>query len=169
MTQADDPGPSGRVDADSGPFGRTAGDTDPTGEVAGEPDPSDRAASVARVRELLGFYAGLKAAFLLQMAHIGMSDTSPPKAMTTKLAELQATHVHLLKAEDSFIEKFGTGADVSAVDHDALRRDIGRTLDRIRDTALAGGVSGGAEPAGAAGAAASVRILGDGSPAAAGG
>ena len=107
--------------------------------------PVGRATALARVRELAGFFATLKATFLAQLAQIAEEGSPPSKAHVAKLAELQAIHVQLLKAEDSFIEKFGTGDDDAEIDHDALRAEIGRALDRIRDAAAAGDVSGGAD------------------------
>ena len=125
-----------------------------------DPVPMGRAQALARVRELNGFYAALKAAFLTQLQQIGTAAEPPSKTHVARLADLQAIHVHLLKAEDSFIEKFGQGTDDADIDHDALRAEIGRTLDRIRDTGAAGGVSGGADGAAGEGPAVFVRFLG---------
>jgi hypothetical protein len=121
-----------------------------------EPAPIGRTTALARVRELAGFFDALKATFLTQLGQIGSDGGLPSKAHVAKLAELQAIHVQLLKAEDSFIEKFGTGNDDADIDYGAIRIEIGRTLDRIRDTAGASGVSGGADGPAAAGLAASV-------------
>ncbi|WP_394152581.1 hypothetical protein [Loktanella salsilacus] len=124
-----------------------------------EPDdaaPFGRAEALARVRELAGFYAALKATFLEQLDQIGSPGALPSKAHAAKLAELQATHVHLLKAEEQFIEKFGQGTDDADIDFDAIRDDIGRRLDRIRAAGTEGGVFSRAERAGPAGPAASV-------------
>ncbi|WP_386681396.1 hypothetical protein [Loktanella sp. R86503] len=124
-----------------------------------EPDdaaPFGRAEALARVRELAGFYAALKATFLEQLDQIGGQSALPSKAHAAKLAELQATHVHLLKAEEQFIEKFGQGTDDADIDFDAIRDDIGRRLDRIRAAGTEGGVFSRAERAGPAGPAASV-------------
>ena len=121
-----------------------------------EPAPIGRATALARVRELAGFYDALKTTFLTQLEQIGRDTVLPSKAHVAKLAELQAIHVQLLKAEDSFIEKFGTGNDDADIDHDAIRAEIGRALDRIRDTAGAGGVSG--EPDGPAGPGAAASL-----------
>ena len=121
-----------------------------------EPAPIGRATALARVRELAGFYDALKTTFLTQLEQIGRDTGLPSKAHVAKLAELQAIHVQLLKAEDSFIEKFGTGNDDADIDHDAIRAEIGRALDRIRDTAGAGGVSG--EPDGPAGPGAAASL-----------
>ncbi len=110
-----------------------------------EPGPVGRATALARVRELAGFFEALKSTFLRQLDQIGTDGGLPSKAHVAKLSELQAIHVQLLKAEESFIEKFGTGSDDADIDHDAIRGEIGRALDRIRDAAGAGSVSGGVD------------------------
>ena len=107
--------------------------------------PIGRASALARVRELAGFFEALKAVFLTQLSQAEGDGGAPSKALIAKLAEMQAVHVQLLKAEESFIEKFGTGQDDGAIDHDAIRAEIGRALDRIRDAAGAGGVPGGSD------------------------
>jgi hypothetical protein len=124
-----------------------------------EPDdaaPFGRAEALARVRELAGFYTALKATFLEQLGLSGAAGGLPSKAHAVKLAELQATHVHLLKAEEQFIEKFGQGTDDADINHDDIRDDIGRRLDRIRAAGSEGGVFSRAERPGTAGPAASV-------------
>ncbi|WP_245810544.1 hypothetical protein [Loktanella atrilutea] len=132
-----------------------------------DPCPMGRAQALARVRELKAFYDSLKAAFQTQLQQIGTAVEPPSKTHVARLADLQAIHVHLLKAEDSFIEKFGQGTDDADIDHDALRADIGRSLDRIRDRGAAGDVSGGADGQGGEGPAVFVRFLGAAASAAA--
>lgn len=132
-----------------------------------DPAPVGRAVALARLRELAGFYDALRSTFLTQLQHLAEGAVPPSKTQIAKLVEMQATHVHLLKAEDSFIEKFGQGADDADIDHEAMRRDIGRALDRIRATAGAGAVSGGTDGGAGADPAASVPVLGDAPPTAA--
>lgn len=138
-------------------------------EKSDDPAPLGRSDAQARVRELAGFYADLKATFLDQLAQIGTASGLPNKAHAAKLAELQATHVHLLKAEESFIEKFGQGRDDADIDYDAMRADIGRAIDRIRCTLRPDGVSGDPDGPADTGAASPVCVLGDAPSDAAGG
>lgn len=118
--------------------------------------PPGRADALARVRELAGFFDALKYTFLAQLTQIDRGGALPSKAHVAKLAELQAVHVQLLKAEDQFIDKFGAGTDDTQIDYDAIRADLGRALDRIRESAGAGDVPGSADGPRVAGPAASV-------------
>jgi hypothetical protein len=61
-----------------------------------------------------------------------------------------------LKTKDNFIEKFGQGTDDEDINHDNIRAEIGRTLDRIRSAEGAGRVFRGDERPGTAGPTASV-------------
>ena len=110
-----------------------------------DPGPDGRAAALARLRDIAGFYRLLKTTFLGQIKQIGAVSDATPKALVVKLGELQSTHVMLMKAEEAFCEKFGQGDDETILDYDAIRAEIGSQLDRIRTARLAGGVSDRAE------------------------
>ncbi|PXW67827.1 hypothetical protein C7964_105177 [Loktanella sp. PT4BL] len=58
---------------------------------------------------------------------------------------LHASHLRVVIAEDKFHDKIGTDPDADAIDYDAIRDDIGRQLDRLRDALIAEGVLGDAD------------------------
>jgi len=63
-----------------------------------------------------------------------------PKVLADKLDQVHAAHLRVLRAEDAFREKIGTDSDAEAIDHDAIRADIGRQLDRLRESLAAEGI-----------------------------
>lgn len=85
-------------------------------------------------------------------------------ALTNKLDLLHAAHLRVVVAEDKFHDKTGTDQDADAIDYDAIRIEIGRQLNRIRDSFIAGDLSGVADAAAIADVALSLRILGDAAP-----
>ncbi|KQB98272.1 hypothetical protein AL073_05175 [Loktanella sp. 1ANDIMAR09] len=58
---------------------------------------------------------------------------------------LHAAHLRVLIAEDKFHDKLGTDSDADAIDYDAIRDEIGRQLDRLRNALIAKGVLGDAD------------------------
>lgn len=89
---------------------------------------------------------------ILEIIHVMKSEYGPlnkemSKTIITKLGELQTVHINLQKAEEAFHDKFGDGDEARVVDHDAIRRELGRKLDRIRDTGGARSIPEIAEPA----------------------
>lgn len=67
------------------------------------------------------------------------------KELQNKLNELHAAHLKVLAAEDAFHARLGKTTDENAVDFDAVRTEIGRRLDRLRESRAAGGFSGDAD------------------------
>ncbi|MEO1639748.1 MAG: hypothetical protein AAFU41_10940 [Pseudomonadota bacterium] len=83
-----------------------------------------------------------------------------PKTILTKLNELHAAHLKVLAAEDTFHDKIGKDPDADAADLDSIRAEIGRQLDRIRETLVAKGVSIAPDAGTDDGTALFVRFLG---------
>lgn len=69
-----------------------------------------------------------------------------PKDLLTKLNELHAAHLKVLAAEDTFYAKIGKTGHEEPLDLEAIRADIGRRLDRIRESLVAAGLSGPTQP-----------------------
>lgn len=69
-------------------------------------------------------------------------DADAPKKVAAQLSVLQDLFARVRKAEEAFQEKFGEGIQDDEIDLDAVRDEIGRRLDRIRDCSAATGVSG---------------------------
>lgn len=70
------------------------------------------------------------------------TDTAIKSAeLMRKLSEMQTLHVMLLKSEETFHDTFGHPDTEDGIDYDAIRRDLGRRLDRIRSNAGAVDVS----------------------------
>ncbi|WP_055685982.1 hypothetical protein [Loktanella sp. 5RATIMAR09] len=65
--------------------------------------------------------------------------------ITKQLDLLHASHLRVVIAEDKFHDKLGSDPDADAIDYDAIRDDIGRQLDRLRDALIAKGVLGDAD------------------------
>ncbi len=65
--------------------------------------------------------------------------------LNKQLDLLHAAHLRVVVAEDKFHDKLGTDPDADAIDYDAIRDDIGRQLDRLRDALIAEGVLGDAD------------------------
>lgn len=78
-----------------------------------------------------------------------------------KLNELQAAHLKVLAAEDTFHAKIGTDPDAVAIDYDSVRLELGRRLDRLRASLLAEAVSRDADAGAVGDIALSLRLLGD--------
>lgn len=98
-------------------------------------DPDDEA---VRVAELDALYQRAKATLAHMMDALGTADGDTPKAVVAKLNELESTHLKLLKAEEAFGAKQNERDGTTALDFDALRSEIGRKLDRIRQSLEAG-------------------------------
>ena len=71
---------------------------------------------------------------LTQMSDALDQDAGPfATEILTTLNQLHAAHLKVLTAEDVFHAKIGKTADDGALDFEAIRADIGRQLDRIRE------------------------------------
>lgn len=86
----------------------------------------------ARIDGLRDCYAALNQYLSVQIEKILPLTNETPKSQTKKLEELQTLQVTLMKAEEAFNEKFRPD-DGDDIDYDALRVEIGRALDRIRE------------------------------------
>ncbi len=75
------------------------------------------------------------------MADIGKVNGQTPKAIVSKLMELQTVHLAVIKAQEAFHEKFKEADVKDGVDYDDIRREIGGQIDRIRATLEAKGIS----------------------------
>lgn len=73
--------------------------------------------------------------------NIDQPDGHPPKALMTKLMELQSIHFAVIKAHEAFHEKYDSND--TGINYDKIRDDIGRQLDRIRTVLEIKGISGG--------------------------
>ena len=84
-----------------------------------------------------------------------------PKSILDKLNLLHAAHLMVIKAEDAFHDKIKHAPDAEAIDLDAIRSDVGRRLDRLRETLLAEGFPCDPVTRAACNAALPLRLLGD--------
>lgn len=89
---------------------------------------------IARMRRI---FKGLQDYLEVQVEEILPVTGDVPKSSAKKLEELQSLQVALMKAEEAFNEKFRPD-DEDDIDFDALRDQIGRAIDRIRDAENAG-------------------------------
>ena len=90
---------------------------------------ADASARIAAIKEM---FEAIKETLRVQVEQFPEIDGQSPKALIQKLNDLQSAQVLLLKAEEAYYEKFGEDDLKGAVDHDAVRDQIGRSLDRIR-------------------------------------
>ena len=102
---------------------------------------SGEARALARVKDIQTLFDGIKKMLKTQIALREEADQIPAKAMVMKLSDLQNAHTMLIKAEEAYHAKFANGEDDTVIDYDALRIELGRRLDRIRDARGATGVS----------------------------
>lgn len=87
----------------------------------------------ARISYMRKVYKRLRTYLDDQIDEILPVTTETPRQQVKKFEELQTIQVSLMKAEEEFDEKFQPehGSDV---DYDALRAQIGRALDRLRES-----------------------------------
>ena len=96
------------------------------------PDKDDKSAAEKRVAEIVRLYERIRDMLDAALTQFGTPDSMTPKAVMSKLAELQSVHLTILKAEEAFHEKCKTTDGQPDIDFDAVRDDIGRQLDRLR-------------------------------------
>lgn len=111
-------------------------------------DPTKQALwdAAERVAEINALYQSMRK--LMQVWLESCDDPSPdmPRKSLAKLSDIQAAHLLLLKAEDRFHDlSTNGGSDDPAQDIIAIRTEIGRLLDCLRDTARESGVPVGDE------------------------
>ncbi|WP_245882681.1 hypothetical protein [Yoonia sediminilitoris] len=107
--------------------------------LAGSGNAADRVAEVTRLFE------SVRHRLDQMIQEIGATDESTPKSIVSKLNELQAAHLRLLVAEDAFYDQNRSDTEEETVDFRTIRAEIGRKLDRLRDTLATGGISGEAD------------------------
>ncbi len=120
---------------------------------------SDLAAE--RLAEIDGLSRSIRQLLEQMIAAFENGDNVSTKEVLNKLSELQAAHLKVLAAEDTFHAKIGTDPDAHAIDYDAVRVDVGCRLNRLRQSLLAEGFPCDADTRAACNAALSVRLLGD--------
>jgi len=110
-----------------------------------EPDGHAEAAA-RRIRELQQTFDDIRAFLMEQIKAAQDGLSTSPKAVMAKLSELHTAQLHLSKSEEAFHEKYTAADDADIVDHEQIRAEIGRRLDRIRRAGSAGAVSDSPEP-----------------------
>lgn len=104
-------------------------------------DESDALDPGKRIEEMKLLFRGVNSGLSAQIAALrGKLTVKDAAALKIKIAELESTHMSLVRAEEAFHEKTKHDVANSGPDYDAIREEIGRALDRIRDAECAGGV-----------------------------
>ncbi len=106
-----------------------------------KPRLSEKQAARQRIAVLEDQFRSVSDVLTTLTATIDHPDSHPPKALMTKLMELQSIHFAVIKAHEAFHEKYDPTD--SGVDYDKIRDDIGRQLDRIRTVLETKGIFGG--------------------------
>jgi hypothetical protein len=88
--------------------------------------------AAARVAEIAELYLSVRNLLRQMIAEIETATATLPKAIVTKLSDLQSAHLKVLAAEEAFHAQQQASQPDAAIDYDALRDDIGGQLDRIR-------------------------------------
>lgn len=99
-----------------------------------------RSLANARLAEIEKLFADIRSIIEVMMDELGEPRTDTPAKIIKKMDELTKAHLTVLNAEDAFHAKFGYSDDADKIDYDAIRADIGRQLDRIRDSHRTEGV-----------------------------
>ena len=114
-----------------------------------------------RLAEIDALSRSLRQILANMIADIEVGGQTTVAETIKKLNELQAAHLKVLAAEDTFHAKIGTDPDAAAIDYDAVRLELGCRLDRLRASLLAEAVSGDADAGAVGDIALSLRLLGD--------
>ena len=96
------------------------------------PQQGEKQEAQRRIAEVSRLYERIRALLEAALAQYGKPDGTTTKVVLSKMSELSAAHLAILKAEDTFHEKFNTTSDPDEIDFEAARDTIGRQLDRIR-------------------------------------
>ena len=86
-----------------------------------------------RLAEVVEVYGSASRLLHGLIARIDDGDGDVPKKLVAQLATLQELFVKIRKSEEVFHERYGDGLSDGQVDMAAIRAEIGRKLDRIRD------------------------------------
>lgn len=110
-----------------------------------ETRPDGLAAAADRVAEIDAVSAYIRERLKQMAADLKQVTSANLNELNKQLDLLHAAHLRVVVAEDKFHDKLGTDPDADAIDYDAIRDDIGRQLDRLRDALIAEGVLGDAD------------------------
>jgi len=97
----------------------------------GELRVGDLATLFSEMNDLVKLWKAKKAEALEDDENVDFPKAEATKVLT-KISEMQTVHLMLLRAEEAFYEKIVFGTNVTAVDYDVVRTQIGSALDRIR-------------------------------------
>ncbi len=125
---------------------------------------TDRDLAVERRAEIDGLSRRIRQTLEDMIAAMDQPDGPSTKAVLDKLNQLHAAHLRALTAEDAFHAKFGDDGDAGAIDFEAIRIEIGRQLDRLRESLLAERLSEISDAGTTSDLAVPVRLLGDATP-----
>ncbi len=95
---------------------------------------SGELAAAKRVAEIEVLFGSIKDILVATMERLDRPTPEMPPKMISKLSELQTAHLALIKAEEAFYEKIRKEGATDDTDFEGIRVEIGRQLDRIRDT-----------------------------------
>ena len=95
---------------------------------------TDDTAAQKRVEDIAALFESIKDVLVVAVAEFGKPSATAPKAVISKLMELQSAHLAVLKAEEAFYDKIQSNGNADDIDFDAIRSDIGGQIDRIRAT-----------------------------------
>lgn len=85
-----------------------------------------------RVAEIADLFRRTRTTLDHMIGTVGTPNAQTPKAIVTKLNELQSVHLKVLDAEEAFYAKQEESSSGTEIDFDAVRAEIGGQLDRIR-------------------------------------
>lgn len=104
-----------------------------------------RARVERRAQELQRLYVDMQDLVREQMEKQRAMDKAELKEVNVKLSEMQSLQLSLLRAEETLYDKLRFKTESQRIDYDAIRREIGRALDRLRGADAATRDAGGAE------------------------
>ncbi|WP_373635518.1 hypothetical protein [Yoonia sp. SS1-5] len=99
-----------------------------------------------RVAETKKLFRQIRETLVHMLETLGTTQGDTPKSIVTKMNELQAAHLKVLSAEEAFDVHYGKLDTAETPDFDAIRIEIGRQLDRIRNTTDASSVLEDTDP-----------------------
>ena len=106
-------------------------------------DPPHSAAE--RLAEMKQLFRQARDLLALALDEIGQPTAETPKALRKRFDDLFDAHLKAVAAEDAFDAQTGETGDKDVIDYDEIRAELGRQLDRIRDSGGSDAISGEAE------------------------
>ena len=103
--------------------------------------PSDEQAACKRIAVLEAHFYKSSETLGTLITGFGRTNGQTPKAVMSKLMELETVHTTALKAQEAFYEKYKDTTPQGGVNYNEIRDDIGRHLDRIRAALKSKGIS----------------------------